>query len=211
MRTKGRDIVHIVTHENDVVALYTDRLVVYNWREDRVVFDVKMIGGMKKIIPDYMSDGRIIRLILKSDELDNKYVIVNPYSQDKSKGIAILDAHKNCRVFVPIFQRNIIWTLDQNGRQTSFSMVEPTKIMSEVSEPMDIKQAIYVDSISRMVTISQSGRAEVGEIDDIGKFIRCGTLDYGDIVPFNVTEMVSGPKGIALVGSSAVRYITFEE
>lgn len=204
--TNSKNMIDVVSHTQQLAALYSDRLIVYDWIEDRITTSVPHDGTMVKIIPEFSDDGRIYRAILK-DHSKRNYKIIDFFKRT----IVNMYVYKSCVSIVPIFDRDLIWAVDSEGIQTSFSMITGKKI-SSISKRFDqgIIQAIYLESVKRIVIVNDSGKAEVGEITDAGFYNKCGTLEYGVNKPFAITELVTGPTGIALVGDGIVRYISFQ-
>jgi hypothetical protein len=205
-RTGSQNIVDVVSHAQHIVVLYRDRIFVHDWVNNKNNFTLPVDGDMVKIIPEFFDNGKIHRVILKDAERRH-YRLIN-FTTGK---IIRLDVQKSCVAVVPIFDRDLIWTVDVDAREACFHMATGQR-MYESDQPLEftVAQAAYIESVKRIVTISESGRARVGEISELGKYVQCGTLDYGQNQSFVITDMVTGPSGLALVGENVIRYISFQ-
>jgi hypothetical protein len=198
-------IVDIVSNENCMVVLYSGGVLVYDWLQDKICKPIAIDQPMAKIIPEFLDNGRISRAIL-SDENKLNLIIINFFDRTSARA----NTGKSCICMVPIFDRNLIWTVDCDFVERSFSMVDGNIIHTHTGKFKDgVKKATYIESIQRIIIITNSGKAEVGEITQSGKYIKCGNFDYGLNNSFVINEIITGPSEVALVGKDIIRYISF--
>ena len=159
------------------------------------------------LISEYFTDGTVGRTILKH-EFGNSYIILDFVKNNQIK----IETGRYCKIAVPIFSKDLIWTVDSQMQQDVFSMLDGARLSNDKLDlDIDICQAVYVDCINRLVLLCLDGSTQVGEVSSNGTFVRCGTLEYGSCREFVVESMVSGPCGLALVGDKCLRYLSFRQ
>lgn len=215
--TNSSDVLEIASDKRHLVALYRvgencGRIVHYDWKNDRICGDYllkyKDYGRLDKIFAYFSNDGLLIKLCV-NDDTKGRISIIDMVG----RGIIKVNLNKNCLVAVPLFKKNLLWTLDHQSRSLCFSLTDGTCISSKdilCIGTSFVRKAFYIESIKRMVLISEDNQLEVGEIKKNGGYVRCGNFDTAesiDTTSFEVNSVISGPNSLALVGTYHIRHM----